>query len=195
MRKALPLSVIDLGVQNVKNLRDPVRVFAVQTASSKPSKPVQSATLPVPDKPSIVVSAIPELKRQPGPGLFRGWHYRGPPDGLSRIRWMFVIGRNSSFAFRGATVNIKQIGAQLGVRYALEGSVRKAGNHIRITCQLIDTSTATQLWADRFDGELTEIFDLQDAITEFVVAAIEPTVRRAEIDRVKVKAARRLGVH
>ncbi len=106
---------------------------------------------------------------------------------LSRLRWLFVIARNSSFTYKGRTMDVKQVGRELGVRYVLEGSVRKAGDKVRITGQLIDTSTGSHLWADRFDGGIADIFDLQDRVTASVVAAIAPKLELAEIERAKRK--------
>src|SRR5262249_19230824 len=106
---------------------------------------------------------------------------------LSRFRNLFVIARNSGFAYRGRDVDVKQIGRELGVRYVLEGRVRKAGERVRITGQLIDVATGAHLWADRFDGALTEVFDLQDQVTERVVGAIAPRLEQAEIERAKRK--------
>ena len=114
---------------------------------------------------------------------------------LSRIRWLFVIARNSSFTYKGRAVDVKQIGRELGVRYVLEGSVRKAGNRVRITGQLIDVSTGAHIWADRFDGELANIFDLQDQVTASVVGAIEPKLEQAEIERAKRKPTESLDAY
>src|SRR6267142_1280279 len=102
---------------------------------------------------------------------------------LSRIRWLFVIARNSTFTYKGQTVNVKQVGRELGVRYVLEGSVRKAGGRVRITGQLIDAITGTHLWADRFDGSLEDVFDLQDKVALSVAGAIEPALQAAEMRR------------
>ena len=114
---------------------------------------------------------------------------------LSRLRWLFVIARNSSFAYKGRAVDVKRIGRELGVRYILEGSVRKAGNRVRITGQLIDTSTGVHLWADRFDGALADIFDLQDQVTGSVVGAIAPKLEQAEIERAKQKPTASLDAY
>jgi TolB-like protein len=114
---------------------------------------------------------------------------------LSRIRWLFVIARNSAFTYKGRNVDIKQIGRELGVRYLLEGSVRRAGNRVRITGQLVDTSTGAHLWADRFDGELSDVFELQDQMTVKVVSAISPTLERAEIERAKRKPTENLTAY
>ena len=114
---------------------------------------------------------------------------------LSRMRWLFVIARNSSFAYKGRAVDVKQVGRELGVRYILEGSVRKAGSRVRITGQLIDTATGAHLWADRFDGSLEDIFDLQDQVTASVVGAIAPKLEQAEIDRAKRKPTESLDAY
>jgi adenylate cyclase len=114
---------------------------------------------------------------------------------LSRMRWLFVIARNSSFTYKGRTVDVKQVGRELGVRYILEGSVRKSANRVRITGQLIDASTGVHLSADRFDGDLEDIFDLQDRITATVVGAISPRIERAEIDRAKRKPTESLDAY
>src|SRR5207253_4684215 len=106
---------------------------------------------------------------------------------LSRIRWLFVLARNSSFTYKGQAVDVKQVGRELGVHYVLEGSVRKAGNRVRITGQLIDAATGTHLWADRFDGSLEDVFELQDQIAITVVGVIEPTLRLAEVERARRK--------
>src|SRR5947209_8731025 len=114
---------------------------------------------------------------------------------LSRVKWLFVIARNSSFTYKGRAVDMKQVGRELGVRYVLEGSVRKAANRVRITGQLIDTSTGTHLWADRFDGTLEDIFDLQDQMTTSVVGAIAPTLEQVEIERAKSKPTENLDAY
>src|SRR5262249_48109458 len=114
---------------------------------------------------------------------------------LSRFKQLFVIARNSSFTYKGKAVDVKQVGRELGVRYVLEGSVRKAANRVRITGQLVDASTGAHLWADRFDGGLEDIFDLQDRVTKSVVGAIAPTLEQAEIDRAKHKPTERLDAY
>jgi adenylate cyclase len=115
--------------------------------------------------------------------------------GLSRIKWVFVIARNSSFVYKGRSVDVRQVGRELGVRYVLEGSVRKSGNRVRITGQLIEAETGTHLWADRYDGTLDEVFDLQDRITASVVGVVEPNLRRAEIERARRKRPDNLGAY
>ena len=115
--------------------------------------------------------------------------------GLSRLRWLFVIARNSSFIYKGRSVDVKQVSRELGVRYLLEGSVRKAGNRVRITGQLIDAITGAHLWADRFDGSFENIFDLQDQVTAKVVSAIAPKMEQAEIQRAKRKPTENLDAY
>ena len=115
--------------------------------------------------------------------------------GLSRIRWLYVIARNSSFTYKGKAVDVKQVGRELGVRYVLEGSVRKAGNRVRITSQLIDAQSSAHLWVARYDRSLDDIFALQDEIALSVVGAIEPSLRQAEIERVKRKRPESLDAY
>ena len=115
--------------------------------------------------------------------------------GLSRIKWLFVIARNSSFVYKGKAVDIRQVGRELGVRYVLEGGVRKAGNRLRITAQLIEAETGAHLWADRFDGALDDVFDLQDQITDKVVGIVEPSLRRSEIERSRRKHPENLDAY
>src|SRR5581483_8588005 len=115
--------------------------------------------------------------------------------GLSRIKWLFIIARNSSFTYKGRAVDVKQVGRELGVRYVLEGSVRKAANRVRVTGQLIEAESGTHLWAERYDRTLDDIFAIQDELTTSVVAAIEPSLRQAEIERVKRKRPENLDAY
>ena len=114
---------------------------------------------------------------------------------IARFPWLFVIARNSSFTYKGKAVDVRQVARELGVRYVLEGSVRKAGNRVRITGQLIDTATGAHLWADRFDGSLDDIFDLQDQVASGVAGAIEPRLRLAEIERASRKPTENLDAY
>ena len=139
--------------------------------------------LPLPDKPSIAVLPFQNMSGDPEQEYFADGMVEEIITALSRIRWLFVIARNSSFTYKGQTVDVKQIGRELGVRYVLEGSVRKAGGRVRITAQLIEAETGTHLWADRFDGSLDAIFDLQDQVAINVAGIIEPTLRAAEFRR------------
>src|SRR5262249_20713769 len=139
-----------------------------------------SSTLPLPDKPSIAVLPFENLSGDPEQQYFVDGMVEEIITALSRIRWLFVIARNSSFTYKGQTIDVKQVGRELGVRYVLEGSVRKAGNRVRITGQLIDTTSGAHLWADRFDGSLEDVFDLQDKVASSVAGVIEPTLQAAE---------------
>jgi TolB-like protein/Tfp pilus assembly protein PilF len=143
--------------------------------------------LSLPDRPSIAVLPFTNLSGDPEQEYFADGIVEDIITALSRIRWLFVIARNSSFTYKGRAMDVKQVGRELGVRYALEGSVRKAANRVRITGQLIDTATAAHLWADRFDGGLEDIFDLQDQVTASVVSAIAPKLEQAEIERARLK--------
>jgi len=143
-----------------------------------------NAALELPARPSIAVLPFENMSGDPDQDYFADGMVEDIITGLSRIRWLFVIARNSSFTYKGRAVDVKHIGRELGVRYVLEGSVRKLGNRVRITCQLIDAEDGTHIWAERYDRELTDVFALQDEITISVVAAMEPNLRRAEIERV-----------
>ncbi|MCY1409184.1 putative PEP-CTERM system TPR-repeat lipoprotein [compost metagenome] len=142
-------------------------------------------TLVLPDKPSITVLPFQNLSGDPEQEYFADGVVEDIIAALSRIRWLFVIARNSSFTYKGRAVDIQGVGKELGVRYVLEGSVRKSGNKVRITGQLIDATTGTHIWAERFEGLLHDIFELQDQIAESVVGAIAPQLERAEIERAK----------
>jgi TolB-like protein len=143
--------------------------------------------LPLPDKPSIAVLPFTNLSGDPEQDYFADGVVEDIITGLSRIKWVFVIARNSSFAYKGRAMDVKQVGRELGVRYVLEGSVRKSSNRVRITAQLIDTATGMHIWADHYDRALDDIFAVQDELTISVVGVIEPTLRQAEIERAKRK--------
>ena len=151
--------------------------------------------LPFPSKPSIAVLPFDNLSGDREQEYFADGIVEEIITALSRFRGLFVIARNSSFAYKGRAVDVKQIGRELGVRYVLEGSVRKAGSRVRITGQLIDTSSGAHLWADRFDGPLEDIFDLQDQVTSNVVGAIAPKLLQAEIDRANRKPTENLDAY
>jgi TolB-like protein len=178
----LDIAFEDAGEQQLKNIARPMRVYRVrlsgETASSRPA-------LPLPDKPSIAVLPFRNISGDPEQDYFADGIVEEIITALSRFRQLFVIARNSSFTFKGRAVDVKQVGRELGVRYVLEGSVRKAANRVRITGQLVDARTGAHLWADRFDGELEDIFDLQDRVTASVVGAIAPRLEQLEIDRAK----------
>ena len=151
--------------------------------------------LELPDRPSIAVLSFLNLSGDPEQEYFADGVVDDIISALSRIRWLFVVARNSSFTYKGRAVDVKQVGRELGVRYVLEGSVRKAADRVRITGQLIDATTGGHLWADRFEGTLDDIFELQDQLTENVVGAIAPQLERAEIERAKRKPTESLDAH
>jgi adenylate cyclase len=144
-------------------------------------------SLPLPDTPSIAVMPFANLSGDPEQDYFADGMVEDIITGLSRIKWIFVIARNSSFAYRGKAMDVKQVGRELGVRYVLEGSVRRSGDRVRMTSQLIDAGTGTHIWADQYDRALDDIFAVQDELTSSVVGVIEPTVRKAEIERARRK--------
>jgi adenylate cyclase len=174
----------DLGEKSLKNVAKPVRVFRVEPGMDAAAAPLSP---PLPEKPSIAVLPFQNMSGDPEQEYFCDGMVEDIITGLSRIRWLLVIARNSSFIYKGKPVDVKQVGRELGVRYVLEGSVRKAGGRVRITGQLIEAETGAHLWAERYDGALDDIFALQDEITLAVVGAIEPSLRAAEIERVKRK--------
>jgi len=151
--------------------------------------------LPLLDKPSIAVLPFANLSGDPEQEYFADGIVEDIITGLSRIRWLLVIARNSSFTYKGRSVDVKQIGRELGVRYALEGSVRRSGNRVRITTQLIEAETSVHVWAERYDRSLDDIFALQDEITLSTIGAIEPSLRTAEIERVKRKRPENLDAY
>src|SRR2546421_5384158 len=163
----------------------PGRGYRLVGAQPSPAEVPASQADPraLPDRPSIAVLPFQNMSSDAEQEYFADGMVEDIITGLSRIKWLFVIARNSSFTYKGQAVDVKRIGRELGVRYVLEGSVRKAGQRVRISGQLIDTETGTHLWANRFDGCLEDVFDLQDELTMSVVGAIEPTLQAAEIRR------------
>jgi len=187
----------DLGEQQVKNIARPVRVYRVQDSAIATEKPALASPqpLPLPDKPSIAVLPFQNMSRDPEQDYFADGMVEEITTALSRIRWLFVIARNSSFTYKGQAVDVKQVGRELGVRYVLKGSVRKAGGRVRITAQLIDASTGAHLWADRFDGSLEDVFDLQDQVASSVAGVIEPALQLAETVRSAARATNDLTAY
>ena len=192
VRNKVKVGFEDLGAQTVKNIAEPVRTYRVQfgavTARTRP-------TLALPDRPSIAVLPFQNMSGDPEQEYFADGMVEDITTALSRFRQLFVIARNSSFTYKGRAVDVKQVGRELGVRYVLEGSVRKAANRVRITGQLIDAATGTHLWADRFEGDLADIFHLQDQVTESVVGAIAPKLEQAEIERANRKPTENLDAY
>jgi len=183
----LDLTFEDLGEQSLKNIARPVRVYRVRLATAENTPKVMSTAsgpaLTLPDKPSIAVLPFQNMSGDPEQEYFADGMVEEIITALSRIRWLFVIARNSSFTYKGQSIDVKQVGRELGVRYVLEGSVRKAGQRVRITGQLIDATTGTHLWADRFDGSLEDVFELQNKVAVSVAGVIEPRLQEAEITR------------
>jgi TolB-like protein len=171
----------DLGEQHVKNIPEAIRAYRIGAAPA--AAPTRAAPPALPDKPSIAVLPFQNMSGDAEQEYFVDGMVEEIITALSRIRWLFVIARNSSFTYKGQAVDVKQVGRELGVRYVLEGSVRKAGGRVRITGQLIDAVTSTHLWADRFDGSLEDVFDLQDKVASSVAGVIEPALQAAETAR------------
>jgi len=178
VRAKVEAEFADIGEQSLKNIARPIRVYRIPIAEN-----ATAPTLPLPDKPSIAVLPFANLSGDPEQEYFADGMVEEIITALSRIRWLFVIARNSSFTYKGQAVDVKQVGRELGVRYVLEGSVRKAGGRVRITTQLIDAETGAHLWADRFDGRLEDVFELQDQVAISAAGVVEPTLQAAEIRR------------
>jgi len=191
----LACTYADLGEQRLHNIPEPVRVYRVKPGADASTEPTAKEPLPLPDKPSIAVLPFANMSGDSEQEYFADGVVEEIITALSRLRWLFVIARNSTFVYKGRAVDVKQIGRELGVRYVLEGSVRRAGNKVRITGQLIDCTRGAHLWADRFDGSLEDVFDLQDQVTASVVAAIAPKLEQAEIERSRRKPTESLDAY
>jgi adenylate cyclase len=193
VRGKVAANFVDTGEQSLKNIARPVRVYRVEQgeAVALPATPA----LVLPNKPSLAVLPFQNMSGDSEQEYFVDGMVEDIITGLSRIKWLFVIARNSSFAYKGKSPDIRQVGRELGVRYVLEGSVRKAANRVRISAQLIEAQTGAHLWAERYDRTLDDIFALQDEITFSVVGAIEPSLRAAEIERVKRKRPESLDAY
>jgi len=200
VRDRLDIAFDDLGEQQVKNITRPVRVYQIRPKSPLPPPPPQAGegsagsarvgaapALTLPDKPSLAVLPFQNMSGDPEQEYFADGMVEEIITALSRIRWLFVIARNSTFTYKGRAIDVKQIGRELGVRYVLEGSVRKGGNRVRITAQLIEAETGAHLWADRFDGSLDDVFDLQDRVATSVAGVIEPALQAAETRRARAR--------
>ena len=204
VKSRLDLAVSDLGATQLKNIAEPVRVYSLEVGVPAPARPAPqggpatsetSARLALPDKPSIAVLAFQNMSGDPEQEYFADGMVEEIITGLSRIKWLFVIACNSSFVYKGKAVDVRQVGRELGVRYVLEGAVRKAGNRVRITAQLLEAETGAHLWADRYDGKLEDVFDLQDQIIEKVVGVVEPSLRQSEIERSRRKRPESLDAY
>src|SRR5713101_155940 len=187
IRGKVHITFEDTGSQSLKNIAEPMRVWRVPNGRAVPTVPNrlpvdEAEPLALPDKPSIAVLPFQNMSGDPDQDYFADGMVDEITTALSRFKSLFVIARNSSFTYKGRTVDIKQVGRELGVRYVLEGSVRKAAGKVRIIGQLIDATTGMHLWADRFEGDLSDIFALQDRMTESVVSSIEPKMFQTEVD-------------
>ncbi|SEP24382.1 adenylate cyclase [Rhodospirillales bacterium URHD0017] len=191
VRDKLDLGFLDKGEIELKNIQRPVQVFVI--AGAKVGS--QATALPLPDKPSIAVLPFQNMSGDPEQEYFVDGLVEEITTALSRFKSLFVIARNSSFIYKGKAVDIKRVGQELGVRYVLEGGVRKAGTRLRITAQLIEADTSTHVWSERYDGELQDIFDLQDRITSSVAGTIEPTIQEVEISRRLRRRGGNLGAY
>jgi len=193
IRGKIGIDYDDMGPQVLKNIAEPMRVwrarigasFSTARLTNRPTSTAQALALP--DKPSIAVLPFENMSGEPEQEYFADGMVEDIITGLSRSKSLFVIARTSSFSYKGKAVDVKRVGRELGVRYVLEGSVRKAGNRVRITGQLINAATGAHLWADQFDSLLEDIFDLQDRVTSSVIGAIAPQLQRAEIERAQRK--------
>jgi len=190
VRDRLDFAFEDMGEKAVKNIDRPVRVWRwVNDASPMARKAgSQTSTLMVPDKPSLAVLPFDNMSGDPEQEFFADGIAEDIITGLSRFRSLFVIARNSSFTYKNTAVDVRSVGQQLGVRYILEGSVRRAANRVRVTAQLIEAETGNHLWAEQFDRELADIFAVQDEITQRIVGALQPEIGAAELERARRKS-------
>jgi TolB-like protein len=191
VRGAPGLSFQDLGPQTVKNIAEPVHAYSFVPMVT----PTASNTVVLSEKPSIAVLPFENMSGDSEQEYFADGMAEEIITALSRFRWFYVTARNSSFSYKGRNVDVRTVGRDLGVRYVLEGSVRKGGSRLRVTAQLIETGTGNHLWAERYDGAIEDVFDLQDKIAEGVTAAIEPSVRQAEIERARRKRSENLDAY
>src|SRR5262245_8817752 len=181
------------GEQQLKNIARPVQVYRVRPSGG--AGPSSRPALALPDKPSIAVLPFQNMSGDPEQEYFADGIVEEIITALSRFRQLFVIARNSSFTYKGRVVDVKQVGRELGVRYVLEGGVRRSADRVRVTGQLIDAATGAHLWADRFDGAREDIFELQDRVTTSVVGAIASKLEQAEIERAKRKPPENLDAY
>jgi len=198
VRDKLDFDFEDIGEQQFKNIARSVRVYSIGPRASGPHAAETQAVQPalaLPEKPSIAVLPFQNMSGDPEQEYFADGMVEEIITALSRIPWLFVIARNSTFIYKGQPIDVKRVGGELGVRYVLEGSVRRGGGRIRITAQLIDAGTGAHLWADRFDGSLEDVFDLQDQVATSVAGAIEPTLQVAETVRAANRPTNDLTAH
>ena len=196
VRDRLPFAFEDMGERQVRNIARPVRVYRVlEYPDATVREPALASAQPLPDKPSLAVLPFQNMTGDVEQDYFVDGVVEEITTAIACLPWLFVISRNSSFTYRGRAVDVKQVARELGVRYVLEGSVRKAGSRVRITGQLIDTRTGAHIWAKRFDEALNDIFVLQDQVASSVAGAIEPELRLTEIERANRDASQRLDTY
>jgi adenylate cyclase len=191
VRDKLDVIFEDLGERQVKNIARPVRVYRVAAAETNRT----TTPLRLPDKPSLAVLPFENMTGDEGQEYFVDGVVEEVTTAISRLPWLFVVARNSSFTYKGRAVDVRHVARELGVRYVLEGSVRKAGGRVRITGQLIDATKSAHIWADHFDGAFDDIFELQDQVAGNVVGAIEPRLRLSEIERATRKQTENIGAY
>jgi adenylate cyclase len=190
VRDKLKEPFVDLGEKELKNIARPIRAYGLKLGRSGEASELGSQTRPalsLTDKPSIAVLPFQNMSGDPEQEYFADGMVEDIVTGLSRIKWLLVIARNSSFVYKGNAIDVRQVGRELGVRYVLEGGVRKVGMRVRISAQLVEAQTGAHLWADKFDGNLEDVFELQDQITDRVVGIVEPSIRKSEIERSRRK--------
>ena len=193
VRDRLDIAFLDKGEVELKNIVRPVQVFTVAATGSATS--AAAPALALPDKPSIAVLPFQNMSGDPEQEYFADGMVEDIITALSRFKSLFVIARNSSFTYKGKAVDVRVVARELGVRYVLEGSIRRAGNRIRVTAQLIDSSSGNHVWADKYDGPIESLFELQDQITEAVVGVLEPAIQQAEIERTRRKRPENLNAY
>lgn len=188
VKNKLALSYEDLGEREVKNVSEPIRVYLIVPGrTTDTASAAADVDLALPEKPSIAVLPFNNMSGDPEQEFFADGISEDLITALSKVRWFFVIARNSTFTYKGKAVVVKQVAKELGVRYVLEGSVRKSGNRVRITAQLIDATTGRHVWAERYDRQIEDIFELQDEMSRTIAGAVEPELSAAERDRVLTK--------
>jgi adenylate cyclase len=195
VRGKLDVELEDKGNQQLKNIAEPVRVYAVHLGDRVGAPSDSRAHPALPDKPSIAVLPFDNISAEPGQDFLADGIVESITAALSCIRSFFVIARNSAFTYKGRAKNVRDIGRELGVAYVIEGSVQKGGNRLRITVQMVETENGAHVWAQRYDGTVDDIFDLQDRIAEQLAGAIQPSIRIAEIERSRRKRPQDLGAY
>jgi TolB-like protein len=193
--KVVDLAFEDIGEQLLKNIARPIRAYRVRFDRLEQRPEVLPESPGLPDRPSLAVLPFQNISGDVEQDYFADGVVEDIITALSRFKSFAVVARNSSFIYKGRAVDVRQVAKELGVRYVLEGSVRRAGNRLRITAQLVEAAGGAHLWADRFDGAVEDIFDVQDRITESVVGVVEPQIRRAEIQRSRRKRPESLDAY